>query len=147
MEYQLRILTNSKTVQNTLARVQNTLARVVTGGRRYDHITPVLKELHWLPITHRIDFKLATIVYKVKQTQEPSYLAELLIDHKSNRNLRSNDCYLLEWPRTRTVLATRVFSVTAPNIWNCLPNIIKTQDTIKEFKSKLKTHYFKSAFK
>jgi hypothetical protein len=137
----------STTNINKLQRVQNTLARVVTGGRRYDHITPVLKELHWLPIKHRIDFKLATIVYKVKQTQEPSYLAELLIDHKSNRNLRSNDCYLLERPRTRTVLATRAFSVAAPNIWNCLPNIIKTQDTIKEFKSKLKTHYFKSAFK
>ena len=137
----------STTNINKLQRVQNTLARVVTGGRRYDHITQVLKELHWLPIKHCIDFKLATIIYKVKQTQEPSYLAELLIDHKSNRNLRLNDCYLLEWPRTRTVLATRAFSVAAPNIWNCLPNIIKTQDTIKEFKSKLKTHYFKSAFK
>ena len=136
----------STTNINKLQRVQNTLARVVTGGRRYDHITPVLKELHRLPIKHRIDFKLATIVYKVKQTQEPSYLAELLIDHKSNRNLRSND-YLLERPRTRTVLATRAFSVATPNIWKCLPNIIKTQDTIKEFKFKLKTHYFKSAFK
>ena len=132
---------------NKLQRVQNTLARVVTGGRRYDHITPVLKELHWLPIKHRIDFNLAIIVYKVKQTQEPSYLAELLIDHKPNRNLWSNDCYLLERPRTRTVLATCTFSVAAPNIWNYLPNIIKTQYTIKEFKSKLKTHYFKSAFK
>ena len=136
----------STTNINKLQRVQNTLARVVTGGRRYDHITPVLKELHWLPIKHRIDFKLATIVYKVKQTQEPSYLAELLIGHKSNRNLRSNDRYQLERPITRTVLATRAFSVAAPNIWNCLPNIIKTQDTIKKFKSKLKTHHFKSAF-
>ena len=131
----------STTNINKLQQVQNTLARVVTGGRKYDHITPVLKELHWLPIKHRIDFKLATIVYKVKPTQEPSYLAELLIDHNSNRNLQSNDCYLLERPRTRTALATRAFSVAAPNIWNCLPNILKTQDTIKEFKSKLKTHY------
>jgi len=39
-------------------------ARVVTGARKFDHISPVLRELHWLPVRHRIVYKLATIVYK-----------------------------------------------------------------------------------
>jgi len=43
---------------------QNSAARVVTGTRNFDHITPVLRDLHWLPIQQWILFKLATIVCK-----------------------------------------------------------------------------------
>ena len=42
---------------------ENMLARVVTGKKRFDHITPVLQDLHLLPIAQRVDFKLATIVF------------------------------------------------------------------------------------
>ena len=41
-----------------LQAVPNSAARVVTGTRKYDHITPVLRDLHWLPVRHRIDFKV-----------------------------------------------------------------------------------------
>ena len=74
---------------NKLQRIQNSLARVVTGKRKFDNITPALKELHWLPIARRIDYKLATIVYKTRATQEPQYLNSLLIDYVPGRNLRS----------------------------------------------------------
>jgi len=47
-----------------LQSVQNAAARLVTGTRRTDHITPVLKSLHWLPVRQRITFKLATLVHK-----------------------------------------------------------------------------------
>ena len=66
------------TFVSNLARlqlVQNTLACVVTQKSRFDHITPVLSELHWLPVCHRINFKIATITYRVLQFQQPSYLA------------------------------------------------------------------------
>jgi len=42
-----------------LQSVQNAAARLVSGARRYDHITPVLQELHWLPVRRRVDFKMA----------------------------------------------------------------------------------------
>ena len=46
--------------------VQNSLARVVIPScKRSDHITPVLAKLHWLPVKKRIEFKIATITYKV----------------------------------------------------------------------------------
>ena len=47
-----------------LQRVINTLARVVSGTRKRDHITPILVELHWLPIASRIRFKVALQTYK-----------------------------------------------------------------------------------
>src|SRR6478609_7419174 len=42
-----------------LQRVQNTLARIVTGAKRKDHITPVLHNLHWLPVKKRVQYKRA----------------------------------------------------------------------------------------
>ena len=41
-----------------LQLVQNCAARLTLGGGKYDHITPLLRELHWLPVEHRITFKL-----------------------------------------------------------------------------------------
>ena len=62
-----------------LQRVQNSLARVVvpTVNRR-DHISPVLRELHWLPVHQRITFKIATLTYKTLAHKQPSYLYDLL---------------------------------------------------------------------
>ncbi len=49
---------------NKLQMVQNAAARVLTRTRKYDHISPVLSTLHWLPTKHRIDFKILLITYK-----------------------------------------------------------------------------------
>ena len=48
-----------------LQRVQNSLARVVAQKRWFCHITPVLSDLHWLPVRHRISFKIATVTFRV----------------------------------------------------------------------------------
>ena len=53
----------SQTLVNKLQIVQNTAARIITRTLRYDHITPVLKELHWLPVQYRIQFKILTHTY------------------------------------------------------------------------------------
>ena len=72
-----------------LQRVQNTLARVVTGTHRRDHISPVLVDLHWLPIRTRITYRIATLVFKIHEVKQPMYLAELIEDYKPVRELRS----------------------------------------------------------
>jgi len=64
-----------------LQRIQNTLARVTLRKGKFDHITPALKELHWLPIEDRITFKLATLTYNIKTSGQPAYLRELLCDY------------------------------------------------------------------
>ncbi len=62
---------------NKLQLVQNAVARVLTRTRKYDFISPVLSTLHWLPIKHRIHFKILLITYKVLNGLAPQYLSEL----------------------------------------------------------------------
>ena len=73
-----------------LQLVQNTLARVVAQKSGFDHITPFLSELHWLPVRHRINFKIAAITHTVLQSQQPSYLAALIPRYAPVRSLRSS---------------------------------------------------------
>jgi len=69
---------------------QNAAARVVTGARKFDHITPVLHEVHWLPVRQRIRFKLAMTVYKCLSGLAPAYLADdcVLVSSVANRDLQ-----------------------------------------------------------
>ncbi len=74
---------------NKLQMVQNAAARVLTRTRKYDHISPVLSTLHWLPTKHRIDFKILLITYKALNGLAPQYLSELLSHYSPSRPLRS----------------------------------------------------------
>ena len=74
-----------------LQKIQNTAARILTFSRKSCHITPILKELHWLPINQRIIFKLLLIVYKCTNNVAPSYLTELLSKYLPTRTLRSGN--------------------------------------------------------
>ena len=83
-----------------LQKVQNNAARVVSGSKKYDHITPVLKDLHWLPIRKRIEFKILLLTFKCMQGCAPLYLRELLVKQASSRTLISNTKNLLQIPLT-----------------------------------------------
>ena len=80
-----------------LQRVQNCQARVVLRAPRFSPSLPLLKQLHWLPVSYRINFKLSTLTYCALSTQQPPYLASLL--HLSNipRQLRSSISQNLTW--------------------------------------------------
>ena len=129
-----------------LQRIQNNLARVVTNRGKYDRISPILAELHWLPIRERIEFKLCTLTYKVRTNKQPAYLASCLTESVLTRNLRSASRHLLTVPRTRTVAASRQFSVAAPTAWNRIPLAIRETETLASFRNKLKTFLFKLAY-
>ena len=104
-----------------LQRVQNSLARVVIPStRRSDHITPVLKRLHWLPVAQRINFKISVITFKVLHNAQPSCLSDIINLHRPPRLLRSRDQNLLSIPRISTVLPSRALSLTHRNYYrNC----------------------------
>jgi hypothetical protein len=130
-----------------LQRVQNTAARILTGTPKYDHITPVLHSLHWLPVTKRIDFKILLLIFKVIHGQAPVYLQELITEHAPTRNLRSGGQCLLKVPYTSSSLVqSRAFSVAGPKLWNSLPQDIRTVKSLCQFKSRLKTHLFTQAY-
>ena len=71
-----------------LQKIQNTAARILTFSRKSSHITPILEELHWLPVNQRMVFKLLMIAYKCINNIAPSYLSELLSQYSptSSRN-------------------------------------------------------------
>ena len=130
-----------------LQLVQNTLARVVTEKSRFCHITPVLSELHWLPVRHRINFKIATITFKVLQFQQPSYLAALIPRYVPTRSLRSSSSLSLCIPTRKTEMAkSKSFSSVASNVWNKLPGHLSSISSLPAFRKKLKHHLFRSAF-
>ena len=108
----------SKSNLNKLQRVQNTLARVVLRQRKYDHITPALKGLHWLSVQHRITFKTASLVFSIKNTGQPAYLRDLVADYEPVRTLRSSSKNLICKSSTSTVLASRGFRHSAASVWN-----------------------------
>ena len=129
-----------------LQRVQNNGARVITLTKKYDHITPVLKELHWLPVRKRIDFKILLLAYKCLHGTAP-YLRELLKEYVPPRPLRSTSKNLL--CETRTNMKTygdRSFSACAPKLSNQLPDNIRAAGSVAIFKRQLKTHLFKDVY-
>ena len=129
-----------------LQRIQNTLARAITQTPKYEHITPVLKNLHWLPINQRIDFKIGSIVYKVLHSDQPSYLRSLLTLQSHRHSTRSSDATTLTLSRTRTTLGKRAFSVVGPRLWNSLPPSVHSAESLMIFRSRLKTYLFSVAF-
>ena len=129
-----------------LQNIQNRAARLVLGARRRVRSAPLLKQLHWLPVKERIDYKLALLVYKCMMSTAPQYLSSILTMPVSSRYfLRSqNDKTLLQIPRRNTKAAECSFSYAGPVIWNTLPQHLRLCDTEDTFKKKLKTQFFPS---
>ena len=131
---------------NKLQRIQNSLARVITNTSKYQHITPILKKLHWLPIKQRIDYKLCLLTYKTLTNQQPTYLYSSLSFPSHSVSTRSSDSLVLSIPYVRSSLGKRAFSVIGPRLWNSLPPDTRNSSSLPIFRSRLKTHLFKIAF-
>jgi len=133
-----------------LQRVQNALARVVKVRSKHDHVTPLLSELHWLPIDARVRYKIAVLTFKAITTNKPSYLAELVSTHTPARELRSSSRrpHQLHVNRVRTAFGSRAFCHAAPEVWNSLPTeITDTESSLQTFKSRLKTYLYNQSFR
>jgi len=103
-----------------IVTAQNAAARLVTGARRCDHITPVLRQLHWLPVRQHVVFKIAGLVHQSLVGLAPVYLADdcRLLSDVGRRPLRSNsnDMQKLLVPRTHNKLGDRSFSAAGPRL-------------------------------
>ena len=127
-----------------LQRFQNQCARILTKSQRREHITPVLKSLHWLKIQDRITYKIFMLTYKSYHNIAPTYLCELISRRESSVNTRlgsdqhqlimppiSKDCSFLE----------RSFIYAAPCEWNKLSECIRTS-SFDSFRKSVKTMLF-----
>ena len=129
----------SKATLSKLQLVQNSSARV--------HITPILEKLYWLPVSFRIDFKILMLTCKALNNLAPHYLCELLTPYTPTHALRSSEAGLLTVQTTRLkTMGDRAFSSLAPKLWNSLPSEIRNAESLRVFKSSLKTYFFRVAF-
>ena len=125
-----------------LQRIQNCL---ITRSRKSEHITPVLRELHWLPVKYRLRFKVNTFTYKVLNGLAPADMSDIAQKHQPTHSLRSMEKSLLVVPVLRTATYGECcFSRHTAILWNDLPENIKQLNILSSFKRHLKTHLFNS---
>ena len=112
---------------------------LILSGSKYDCITPLPRELHWLPVEQRIVFKILLLIFKSLNDLSPCYIRDLLQTHMPSRKFQS--------PRSRLKFyGDRAFSVCAPILWNNLPEHIKCSLNLTSSKRNLKTYLFKRYF-
>ena len=118
----------------------------IRGKDRFQHITPHLQSLHFLPIKYRIAFKICLMAYKCVYDTSPLYLQELLNLRQPNWNQslrKDNDISLLDYKSIETRnYKSRGFSYVAPVLWNKLPSYVRNSPSVTAFKNNLKTLYF-----
>lgn len=130
----------------SLSSVQKTAARLITGTKRYEHITPVMQNLHWLPIRRRIEYKILVLTFKCLLGTAPGYLVDLL-QKRHNKGTRDDDRNFLVIPKVkRSTFAGRSFSFASPTLWNRLPDDLRLTTDIDFFKKQLKTYLFSLSY-
>ena len=133
-----------KKLLDRLQKLQNRAARLLTYTRKYDHISPVLKQLHWLPVEKRVSYKVILLCFKALHGFAPSYLSDLIEWYTpGGYQLRSGTQRLLKQPsyQLKTVGYWR-FEFAAPFLWNNLPFELRQLEDANQFKRDLKTHLF-----
>ena len=101
---------------NSIRKLQlahNAAARVVQKPPPRAHMTPILRQLHWLPVMKRCQFKLLTITFKSLHDDAPEYIQNLVNRYHSRRQLRSVNDTLLTTNRNRTIKYGRRLMDTA----------------------------------
>ena len=141
-------VSNNAQTMNRLQMILNTSARLIYRLKKNDHITEVLKKLHWLPIEARIQYKILLLTFKSLNGTGPAYIREMLHFKVYNRNTRASaDCLKLEKPCTKLKsLGDRAFSSTSVELWNSLPFELRASETLCIFKTNLKTFLFRKFY-
>ena len=132
-----------------IQRAQNAAARLIFRQRKFGHITPVLSQLHWLPIKYRIEFEILLMTFKAIHGMAPDYICKLISRRKSTGySLRSSKKVMLEVQSSKILpaLGGRAFCYVAPKLWNNLRSEISSLDSLTNFKCYVNTYFFKLAF-
>ena len=127
----------SGTTQQNIRKRQlllNFAARILTGNRKYDHISPSLKELSWLPINEMLQPRDVTMVYKYLRGLAPNYLETKLVErstiHRYNTKQKNN----INITFKRTSTAQRSFFDHSISSWNNLNDDTKNSSNVTSFK-------------
>ncbi|KAL2089307.1 hypothetical protein ACEWY4_013995 [Coilia grayii] len=127
-----------------LQMVQNAAARLVFNQPKRSHVTPLFINLHWLPVSDRIQHKALTLAYKVTSGSAPTYLNAILNAYIPSRTLQSSNTNRLAVPSPKTKRGhSKLFSVVVPQLWNNLPVHTRAAISLSTFKKLVKTLLFR----
>ena len=133
-----------------LQSVMNAAAQLIFSLSMFQHITPLLRQLHWLKAPERIAFKQSVLVYKCLHGFAPAYPTDELCqvaDVEARQRLRYSSSSSLIVSRTRLLtVGDRAFPVAAARIWNSLPDLVTSAPSVAVFRSRLKTHLFNISY-
>ena len=130
-----------------LQKVQNAATRFIFGRWQWRGVTELRRQLHFLPVTARIDYKICLMVFKCINNLSPSYLQSLLQrEQPKYKSLRHDPTLLQKDFSTKLKTSQRAFQVAGPRLWNILPESIRSCTDETLFKSRLKTHLFDRSY-
>ena len=135
----------SKKDLNRLQRLQNKCAKLVCLKPKFEHVSPLLNKLHWLPVHERIVYKTLLYVYKSVEGLSPQYIQDcLIVKRPAEGAMRTRSSgstnFVVHVPKK--CAGDKAFSVVAPRLWNTLPASIKNATSQQSFKAMLKDYLF-----
>ena len=129
--------TTEKNVRK-LQAVQNFACRIISGARKYYHLTPNVKSLSWLPVQDQLYYRQAIMAFQCISGHNPKYLTSQFITRKqvTKRNTRSGQ--QLNIPLFKTASGQRTFYCRTIGLWNNLDPFLKSSPSVQVFKCILK---------
>ena len=126
--------------------MQNFAARILSGTRKFDHVTPILKQLQWLPVIKQLEVRDATMVFKCLNGLAPPYLFQKFKIRSDVHNCSTRNRDRLLIPLCRTAAIQRAFTFRGQKLWNSLPDEFQSITNLDLFKVKMKHHFLRVFF-
>ena len=123
--------------------MQNFACRIVSGARKYDHITPIRKELNWLPVANQPYYRSATMAFKCMTDHAPEYLSSKFVKRVEVSGRSTRNSQLLNIPLFKTASGQRTFYYRIVNLWNSLDYSLKLCNSVAVFKKRLRNELIK----
>lgn len=130
--------TTNTNLLNKVQKLQNFAAKIVDGkAKKYDHVTPILKQLQWLNVKDQVTYDTGVTMFKYLTNLYPEHLQTFptVGDVTGSTTRQHHHLYI---PKTNTDLGARSLAVRGPKLWNSLPSVVKEANTLQSFKNKFK---------
>ena len=129
----------SKLNVDKLQSVQNFACRIVSGIRKYDHVTPELQRLRWLPVSSQLYYRNAILAFKCMYGRAPEYLSTFFTKRCDVNRYTTRSSQLLNVPLFKTASGQRTFYYRTVSIWNSLESFLKLSSNESIFKKRLRS--------
>ena len=133
----------SKKNVSKMQSVQNFAARVVTGSRKFEHVTPVLRDLNWLPVSSMLKYTVGILTFKCVNGLAPRYLCSPFVTRATVHDRNTRNKNKLDIPGYKSAAGKWSFLYRSVTMWNSLPTAITDCNNLAMFMRKSKDYLFR----